>query len=119
MSDKLFIKDAEFNCFLGDTGKEKTERQKVFLDIELKGDYSEAVRKDDLGEAVDYLEAHSTVKELVEGKRFILAEAMAGKVAELLLENFEVEEVMVRVKKPNNLYPRDVAYFGAEVIRKR
>ena len=55
---------------------------------------------DVLEHAVDYTEVASCIRELSNGRRFDLLEALATQTADVLFERFSPEHVRVRVRKP-------------------
>jgi dihydroneopterin aldolase len=81
-------------------GVEEEEQRlgQLFLyDVEMEvGDRGASDRIED---AVDYREVAQAVRD-VSGHRFALLEALATAVAETLMERFPIEQVRVRVRKP-------------------
>lgn len=61
----------------------------------------EAARSDRVEDAVDYREVVAAVRELSDGRRYALLEALATAVAETLLARFPIRHVRVRVRKPD------------------
>jgi dihydroneopterin aldolase len=68
---------------------------------------------------VDYGRVYQVVKELVEGKPCRLVETLAERIAGALLTGFPVEEVRVRVTKPNPPIPGHYDSVGVEIRRRR
>lgn len=82
-------------------GVEEHEKQlgQLFLfDVELE--VGERGAADRLADAVDYTHVAQAIRELSEAERFDLLEALATRVADMLLERFSPERVRVRVRKP-------------------
>jgi 7,8-dihydroneopterin aldolase/epimerase/oxygenase len=78
---------------------EEQERGQDFLfDVELA--VGERGSSDRLEDAVDYGEVARTVKEVSDGSRYDLLEALAGAVADELVRRFGAERATVRVSKP-------------------
>jgi dihydroneopterin aldolase len=89
--------------FYGYHGAFSAERelgQKIEVDVELKGDYSRAGKSDDLDLSVNYIDVYTVVKEIVEEGEFNLIEAMGTAIADQIMDSFEVEQLTVRVRKP-------------------
>lgn len=78
---------------------EAREGQRFLFDVWLDVPAA-AARSDRLEDAVDYRDVVDVVREVSDGRRFALLEALASAVAAALLERFEVEAVRVRVRKP-------------------
>ncbi len=118
--DKIIMKNLAFFGYHGVLKEENLLGQKFFLDIELYTDLKKAGISDDVADTVHYGEAYNMVKDIVENKRFKLLEALAENIADKLLNRFSlVEEIIVKIKKPeapvNGIYD----YFGVEIRRKR
>jgi dihydroneopterin aldolase len=78
---------------------EERERGQDFLfDVELE--VGERGITDRLDEAVDYVEVARVVKEVSDGNRFNLLEALASAVADELERRFAPERIRVRIRKP-------------------
>lgn len=77
---------------------ERREGQPFLYDVWL--DVSDAARSDRLEDAVDYRDVAACVRDVSGGRQFQLLEALAGSVAEALVERFPVERARVRVRKP-------------------
>jgi len=78
--------------------EEHREGRTFLYDVEL--DVSDAAASDRLEDAVDYREVAACVREVSDGRRFDLLEALASAVADAVAERFQVERVRVRVRKP-------------------
>jgi dihydroneopterin aldolase len=85
----------------GRHGVEEEERRngRMFL-YDVRLEVSEAARSDRIEDAVDYREVADCVREVSDGGPFHLLEALAGAVADAIVERFPVEHVRVRVRKP-------------------
>jgi len=89
-------------CFYGHHGVEESERARggrFAIDVELYLDLEPAGRSDDLNNTVDYKAVYKLVESIQSGRRYQLIEALAHDVAEALLANFDVDEVVVRARK--------------------
>ncbi len=105
----------------GHHGVEPEERehgQRFLFDLRLE--VSDAALSDRIEDAVDYRVVAARVRELSDANRFDLLEALAGTVADALVEEFPVERVRVRVRKPG-ARPAGLAvgYTAATVERSR
>ncbi len=80
--------------------REEQERGQRFL-FDLRLEVSDVALSDRLEEAVDYREVARCVRDVSDGRRFALLEALAAAVADAILMGFPVEGVRVRVRKPD------------------
>lgn len=118
--DKILLNNLGFYGYHGVLKEESVLGQKFFIDMELLLDTKEAGLTDDMNKSVSYADVYEVAKEITEKRRFNLIEALAENIAKEVLEKFNlINEVMVRVKKPeapvNGIYD----YFGVEIRRRR
>jgi len=79
--------------------EEQRDGQTFLYDVRLE--VGEGALSDRVEDAVDYRQVAACVREVSEGRRFDLIEALAAAVADAILDRFEVENVRVRVRKPS------------------
>lgn len=118
--DKILLNNMGFYGYHGVFKEEGILGQKFFIDMELYLDTREAGITDDMNKSVSYGEVYEVLKDIVENKRFNLLEALVENIAIEVFEKFTlIQEVMVRVKKPEAPVPGIYDYFGVEIRRKR
>ena len=115
--DKVLIEGLRFMANHGVLPQEKLMRQPFVVDLELYVDTHKAGLSDDVRDTVNYAEIYLAVKKIMEGKSRNLLEALAEKIAAVLLENFGIMGVKVRIKKPEAPIMGDFSYFGVEIER--
>jgi dihydroneopterin aldolase len=77
---------------------EKRDGQDFFFDVDLAvGDRGISDRLED---AVDYSAVARAVQEISDARSYNLLEALATAIADELLQRFDAERVLVRVRKP-------------------
>lgn len=111
--DKIIIKDAIFFCNIGISPKERSKKQKIFVDIELSLDTRKAAQKDDLKYTINYSDVFSLIKDIAEKKEYKLIEALANKIAEGILDKFDAKKIIVKVKKRL----QNMDYAAVEITR--
>ena len=107
--DKILLEGMEFYAYHGVNESEKSQGQRFIVDVEMSADLSRASETDDLADTINYSRVFRLVKEIVEGPSRDLIEAVAGELADRVIEDFAVEEIKVRVSKP------DVPLNGAKL----
>ncbi|MDI6791828.1 MAG: dihydroneopterin aldolase [bacterium] len=118
--DKIIVNGIVFYGYHGTSEAERELGQKFLVDIEVKADLSLAGRSDKLEDTIDYQRVCSLVKEVEESKKYRLLEALAHDIASAVLKQFPmIQEVMVRVKKPQVPIAGLVDYVAIEIIRNR
>jgi 7,8-dihydroneopterin aldolase/epimerase/oxygenase len=114
------IKNAVFYAYHGAFKDEQNLGGRFEVDIDMYGNFSEAAHNDNLEITVDYEKVYAVIKELVEGKKYFLIEALGYKIADGILDNFEmVVRVDVRVRKNNPPVRGVIDAVEVEVRRER
>ena len=117
MQGAIKISNLKLSCIIGVLPEERSFEQEVFIDLEVRRDFSICVNTDNVDDTVCYvLLADLCVRIAREGK-YNLLETYAHKVLESLLEKFDVEWAKIIVKKPGALPSGD--YGIVELERKR
>jgi dihydroneopterin aldolase len=120
MNDRIRIDGMVFTGRHGVTAEERRRGQRFEVDVELGLDLEPAARTDDLSLTVDAREVRRTVQEAVEGPSLHLVEALAARIADALLGMEGVQEVRVRVRKPEAaLFDGDERGYQVELRRRR
>jgi len=106
--------------FYGHHGVEESERElggRFAVDVELYLDLEPAGSTDDLSKTVDYKAVYELVREIEGGRNYELVEALAHDVAESIIAQFAVDEVVVRVRKQSVPLGGLIDYTEAEIRR--
>lgn len=104
-----------FGCH-GVEEEERRAGQRFLFDVRVE--VGDAALSDRLEDAVDYREVAACVREVSNGRRFKLLEALAAAVAEAIVERFPVSSARVRVRKPEVELGLPVAWSAATVERR-
>ncbi|WP_409343917.1 dihydroneopterin aldolase [Paenibacillus sp. MBLB4367] len=118
--DKMILSRMEFFGYHGVFAEENKLGQRYYVDVEMFMPLAAAGIHDDLEQTVNYADVFEIVKSIVEGKPFKLIEAVAERVASVLLQTYtSINEITVRVIKPHP--PFAVLFEGVtvEIHRKR
>jgi len=108
--------------FYGHHGVEESERElggRFAVDVELYLDLEPAGSTDDLTKTVDYKAVYKLVREMEGARNYELVEALAHDVAESIIAQFAVDEVVVRVRKQSVPLGGLIDYTEAEIRRTR
>lgn len=98
---------------------EKELGQRFEVDVDLWVDIEAPGKSDRLAEAVNYEEVYRVVERVMQTDRFSLLEALASDMATAIYEQFEVEGVTVRVRKPSVPHCPNLGHVEIEVERGR
>ncbi|EAC2424531.1 dihydroneopterin aldolase [Listeria monocytogenes] len=118
--DKIYLNELVFYGYHG-VLKEETKLGQTFrVSLILGLSTKKAGISDSVEDTVSYADVYETVKEIVEGKPFKLIEALAEKIASEVLTGYPLlEEVTVKLIKPNPPIPGHYDSFAVEIERKR
>ena len=97
--DIIYLYDLRIDTVIGVFDWERRIRQTVILDLEMAADIRRAAAKDDLTETLNYKAVAKRLIEFVEQSDFQLVETLAEQVAELVLKEFLVQWLRLKVNK--------------------
>lgn len=107
--DKIYIEDLRVKATIGIFDWEKKIKQEVSISYEIPHDNRKAAAEDIIEATTDYKTITKAIIALVEGNKFELVETFAEKIAEMVIKDFKVEEIRLRVSKPGALrFSKDV-----------
>jgi dihydroneopterin aldolase len=98
--DIVTIKKLRAETVIGVYDWEREIRQTVVLDIELAVDNRRAAANDRIEDALDYAAISARILAYVEGSEFQLIETLAERVAALIMDEFDVPWLRLRLAKP-------------------
>jgi len=98
--DTIFLRDLEIDATIGIFEWEKRIKQKVRVNLEMGTDISKAAASDSIDDALDYKAISKRIVQFVEESRYELIETLIDKVAEIMLNEFNVPWVRVTISKP-------------------
>jgi 7,8-dihydroneopterin aldolase/epimerase/oxygenase len=120
MSDHILVNDLIVYAYHGVHPEEQRLGQRFEVDLDCELDLSEAAARDTAGATVSYTSLVEIVEELSAGRKFFLIEALAGSIAETILERYpQIERATVTVRKPSAPIPASLGYVGVKVSRAR
>ena len=116
MVDHLFIEGLSVDCLIGLADWERMVKQTVVLDLWLGYDLVGLAAKDEVGEGDLNTRALSKrLQSYIGESEFALIETLAEQVAELILTEFPVRWVKLRLSKPRAL--RGATNVGVVITR--
>ena len=98
--DIVFIRELRADTIIGVYGWEREVRQTVLLDLEMATDNRRAAATDGIADALDYAAVSNRVLAFIENSEFQLIETLAEQVAAIVLEEFPVPWLRLRLCKP-------------------
>ena len=107
MTDIVYITGLKTETVIGVYDWERGIRQTVVLDLEMAADVQRAGANDDVADALDYAAVSSRVLEYVHASHFKLIESLAEQVARLVMDEFGVPWLRLRLGKPGAVKEAD------------
>jgi len=98
--DRVLIEGLEVRTVIGIYDWEREIRQTVRLDLEMAWDISAAAKSDDIADTLDYKAVSKRLISFVEASSFGLIEALAEHCAKIVLEEFSVPWLRLKMSKP-------------------
>ena len=98
--DIVYIRELRADTVIGVYDWERGIRQTVVLDLEMASDTHRAAASDRIDDALDYAAIATRVLAFVEASEFQLVETLAEQVAQLILRDFAVSWLRLRLSKP-------------------
>lgn len=98
--DFIEIEALRLRCVLGVTEQERRDRQDVLISMQIGADARAAARSDRIEDAWNYRTAAKAVIALVEASAFGTVEALAERIARLVVVEHQAPRARVRVHKP-------------------
>lgn len=97
--DKIIIKRLRVPALVGVFPQERLAPQNIFIDLEISCDCKSAASSDHLADTVDYRAVVVRLTEYIEGTNFQLLETLAEALADLIIKEFRVAWLRLRIIK--------------------
>ena len=98
--DIVYIRELEVRTIIGVFDWEREQRQVVSLDLEMVSDIAAAAATDAIDTALDYKAVAKRLIDFIEKSEFFLVETLAERVADIVVNEFNVSWVKLRLGKP-------------------
>jgi dihydroneopterin aldolase len=99
-TDSIFLTELKVDTTIGIWDWERKIKQTVVIDLEMGTDIRAAVESDSIEDTLNYKLVAKRVQQFVADSSFMLVEALAGKIAAIILNEFDVPWVKIKVSKP-------------------
>ena len=115
MNDTVFIEGLTVETVIGIYDWEREIRQRVILDVEMKTDIRLAAQHEEIDHTLNYKSVCDRLIEFIEASEFLLVETMAEEIAQLIMNEFNVPGLSVKVTKPDAI--QQARGVGVKIIR--
>ena len=113
--DIIYLRNLRVDTVIGVYDWEREIRQTVAIDLALGFDIRRAAASDDIADTLDYKAVSKRVTQFVSESEFFLVERLAEEIAAILLREFLLPWVRVRIDKCGAL--SQVEQVGVEIER--
>ena len=113
--DIIYLNDLRIDTVIGIYDWERQTRQTVILDIQMGTDIRRAAASDSIEDTLNYKAVAKRLFAFVEDSEFELVETLAEKIAQILLEEFDIPWVRLQLNKQGAL--RGVRDVGVIIER--
>ncbi|MDI1252733.1 dihydroneopterin aldolase [Thermomonas sp.] len=100
MTDYVFIEGLQIDTLIGIYDWERRIRQPLVFDIEMAFDNRVPAAADDIALTLNYKDVSKRLIEFVSQSSFGLVETLAERCAQIILDEFEVSKVRLKLSKP-------------------
>ena len=97
--DIIFLTGLTTDCIIGIWDWERRVKQKVVVDLEMSADIRRAAASDTIEDTLDYKKVAKRLLAFVGDSQFQLVETLAERIAQLVVTEFDVAWVRVRLNK--------------------
>lgn len=98
--DQIFINGLAVDAVIGVYDWEREIRQRLLIDLDMGWDISPAASNDDLDATLNYAAVSQRIIDYVSASSFGLVETLAERLAAVIMEEFSVPWVRLRINKP-------------------
>ena len=98
--DIVYIEGLKTDAVIGVYDWERSIRQTLVLDLELASDNRAAAATDGIADAVDYDAISKRILAYVQASEFELIETLAERVADIVLNEFHIPWLRLKLAKP-------------------
>lgn len=115
--DKVFIEGLEIDALIGIYDWERRIRQTLVFDLEMGFDNRQPAATDDIADTLNYKAVSKRLVEFVQQSDFGLVETLAERCASIVIDEFGVEWLRLKLSKPGAV--RGARAVGVQIERSR
>lgn len=115
--DKVFIEGLQIETLIGIYDWERRIRQPLVFDIEMAFENRKPAATDTIDDTLNYKDVSKRLIDYVSASSFGLVETLAERCAEIILDEFDVAQVRLKLSKPGAV--RGAKAVGVIIERSR
>ena len=118
--DIIFLNDLKIETVIGIYDWEREIKQSVSINLEMSADIRKAAASDSIDDTLNYKAVAKRLIEFVGSSEFQLVETLAERISEIVMNEFGVRWVRLRLNKPGAVrYASDVGVLIERGVRER
>ena len=98
--DIVYISDLRIETVIGIYDWEREIRQIISIDLEMAADNRRAAATESIDDALNYKAVAKRLIQFVEDSEFQLVETLAERIAEIVIDEFDVDWLRLKLGKP-------------------
>lgn len=111
----IFLRQLKAQTIIGVYESEQQHAQPVEIDLEISLPNDAACHSDQIGDTIDYQQITDCIDSLLHQRRFLLIEALAEAIAQMIQQKFSSPWIRVSISKPGIL--PNVGQIGVTIER--
>jgi dihydroneopterin aldolase len=96
---KITIVDLEIFCSVGVSEEERAKPQRLLATVDMQFDFSSASVSDRIEKTINYQDVANAMLKFGEGRSWKLMEKLVSNMADMVLNEYKPQAVMVEIKK--------------------
>jgi 7,8-dihydroneopterin aldolase/epimerase/oxygenase len=114
--DTIFLSSLTVECIVGIWEWERRVKQTVIIDVEMAADIRRAAATDHIDSTIDYKKVAKRLLAFVAASQFQLVETLTERIAQIIVTEFGVSWVRVRLNKRGAI--RNARDVGIQIERR-
>lgn len=107
------------SCVIGTFSEEREREQMLLIDLKVEYDWSHCLQTGQLQDALNYLQLAELCTSFAQEKQHLLLESLAHDIAQAILQQFAVNWVWLKIKKPAALSSAEFTYVELRSTREQ
>lgn len=99
VNDVIYLHDLHVEAIIGIFEWERRVKQTIVIDLDMATDIRKAAATDNINNTLDYKSVAKRIMAFVEASRFQLVETLAERIAEIVIKEFNVTWLRLRLNK--------------------
>lgn len=104
----------QVECIIGINPEERNKVQTIFIDVEIRIDFSPVLKSKELSDSINYVEIGRICTELAQNNRYFLLEMLASDILDQFGKLYHPIFAKVKIQKPSAIPSAEYAFIEME-----